>query len=212
MTSSRGASKLGSVDANRRWAVIGAVIVVVAAAAIGSALAFSGSGARLADASFPGYRLSFGYPAAWKRTDWCWIGTSVFPLTLLTTARAAPPCQQNLSFGSGTPLPPPQRLDRNTVAAWWFASDQRSPTPPRPNAELDGQPARITVQPQSTRRTSKSYVNCRNGTTQRFLTAQIRGPSSGVQRFDVGAVICGPDFARGLANVRKMLDSIRFTH
>jgi hypothetical protein len=211
LTPSRGASKLGAVEANRRWVVIGAVIVVVAAAAIGSALAFSGSGSRLADASFPGYRLTFSYPAAWKRKDWCWIGTSVFPLTLLTTARAAPTCQQNSSFGSGTPLPPAQRLGSNSLAAWWFASDQRSSSPLQANAELDGQPARITVQRQSTRRTSKSYVNCRTGTTQRFLTAQIQGPTSGVSWIDFGAVVCGPDFERGLADVRKMLDSLRFT-
>jgi hypothetical protein len=188
-----------------------AVVVVVAAAAIGSVLAFSGSGARLADASFPGYQLSFRYPATWKRKDWCWIGTSVFPLTLLTTARAAPTCEQDSSIGSGTPLPPPQRLGSNTVSAWWFASDQRSPTALRPNAELDGQPARITVRQQSTRRTSKSYVNCRTGTTQRFLTALIHGPSANVTQIEVGAFICGPDFAPGLADVRKMLDSLRFT-
>lgn len=196
----------------RRWVVIGAGIVVVAAAAIGSALALSGSGARLTDAKFPGYQLSFRYPAAWTRKDWCWVGTSVFPLTLLTTAPVAPTCEQDSSIGSGTPLPPPQRLESNSVVAWWFASDERTPTSLRPNAELDGQPARITVRSESTRRTSKSYVNCRAGATQRFLTASIHGgPSSGVSQIDVGAVICGPDFTSGLADVRKMLDSVRVT-
>jgi hypothetical protein len=211
LTPSRGASKLGPVEANRRRVVIGAVIVVVAAAAIGSALAFSGSGSRLVDASFPGYRLTFSYPAAWKRTDWCWIGTSVFPLTLLTEGRATTACQQGSSLTSQTPFPPPQRLGSNGVAAWWFASSQRSPTSLKPNAELGGEPARIMVQRQSTRRTSTSYVNCRTATTQRFLTAQIQGPSSGISQIKVGAVVCGPDFARGLADVRKMLDSLRFT-
>jgi hypothetical protein len=196
--------------ANRRWVVIGAAVVVVAAAATGSVLAFSGSGARLADASFPGYKLSFRYPASWKRKDWCWIGTSVFPLTLLTTAPAVPTCQQDSTIGSGTPLPPPQRLASNSVSTWWFASDQSAPRL-RPNAQLDGRPARITVQRQPTRRTSKSYVNCKTGTTQRFLTAQIKGSNSGVGQIDVGAVVCGPDFTSGLAAVRKMLDSLRFT-
>ena len=48
-------------------------------------------------------------------------------------------------------------------------------------------------------------------TTQRFLTAEIRGPSANVEQIEVGAVICGPDFATGEAAVRKMLDSVRFT-
>jgi hypothetical protein len=199
------------VEANRRWVVIGAGIVVVAAAAIGSALAFSGSKARLTDAKFPGYRLSFRYPAGWTREDWCWVGTSVFPLTLLTTAPVAPTCERDPTIGSGTPLPPPQRLNSNGVVAWWFASDERTTTSLRPNAELDGRPARITVRSESTRRTSKSYVNCRTGATQRFLTAAIHGPSSAVSQIQVGAVICGPDFTSGLADVRKMLDSARFT-
>jgi hypothetical protein len=187
------------------------VVVVVAAAAIGSVVAFSGSGSRLADASFPGYQLSFRYPAAWKRKDWCWIGTSVFPLTLLTKAPAAPTCQPGSSLTSQTPFPPPQHLGRNGVVAWWFAADRRNPTPLKPNADLDGRPARITVRRQSTRRTLSSYVNCRTGKTQRFLTAEVETPSSSASQIDFGAVICGPDFAAGLADVRKMLDSVRFT-
>lgn len=192
--------------------MIGAVLALVAAVAIGLILAFSGSGAsaQLTEATFPGYKLSFRYPSTWKRKDWCWIGTSVFPLTLLTTARAAPTCEQDSSIGSGTPLPPPQRLGRDSVVAWWFASNQSKPHPLRPNASLDGRPARITVEQQPTHRTERSYVNCTTGTTQRFLTAQIQGRSSGVDLLDVGAVICGPDFASGLADVRKMLDSVRF--
>jgi hypothetical protein len=198
------------VEANRRRVVLGAILVVVAATAIGSALAFSGSGSRLTDASFPGYQLSFRYPGSWQRTDWCWVSTDVFPLTLLTTSHAAEPCEENSQFGSGTPLPPPQRIDRNGVSAWWFGSG-RPVTSLRPNATVGGRSARITVKPEPTRRTAKSYVNCRTGTTQRFLTALIHGPSSNVTQIEVGAVICGPDFASGLADVRKMLDSLRFT-
>jgi hypothetical protein len=53
-------------------------------------------------------------------------------------------------------------------------------------------------------------VNCSSGATQQFLTA-LHEPSSNVKQIEVGAVICGPDFASGLAAVRKMLDSLRFT-
>jgi hypothetical protein len=54
-------------------------------------------------------------------------------------------------------------------------------------------------------------VNCSSGATQQFLTALIHGPSSNVKQIEVGAVLCGPDFASGLEAVRKMLDSLRFT-
>ena len=189
-----------------------ALAVVLGGAAAGIAVALTGGGSGgLTRASFPGYGFEFRYPSGWEREDWCWLGTSVFPLLLLSTTQNPPPCQPNISFGSGTPLPPPQRLGRNDVSAWWFASDQPIPTSLKPNATLDGRPARITIQRQSTRRTQKSYVNCSIGTMQQFLTALSHGSSSNVSQIEVGAVVCGPDFASGLAAVRKMLDSVRFT-
>jgi hypothetical protein len=196
-----------------------ALAVVLGGAAAGLTVALTGAGdghgagggnAGLTRASFAGYGFEFRYPSRWQREDWCWLGTTVFPLLLLTTAQNPPPCQPNIEFGSGTPLPPPQRIERNGVTAWWFASDHVV-TPLRPNATLDGQPARIAVRRQSTRRTQKSYVNCRVGTTQEFLTALIHGPSSNVKQIEVGAIICGPDFAAGRADVRRMLASFRFT-
>jgi hypothetical protein len=190
-----------------------ALAVVLGGAAAGITIALTGRNAGdsgVARASFAGYGFDFRYPSGWEREDWCWLGTSVFPLLLLSTDQDPPPCQPNVQFGSGTPLPPPQRIERNGVSAWWFASDH-VPTPLRPNATLDGQPARITVRQESTRRTQKSYVNCSTGATQQVLTARIHGPSSNVKQIEVGAVICGPDFASGLADVRKMLDSVRFT-
>jgi hypothetical protein len=191
-----------------------ALVVVLGGAAAGATVALTGAGggdSGLTKASFPGYGFEFRYPSTWEREDWCWLGTSVFPLLLLTTAQNAPPCQPNVAFGSGTPLPPPQRLGPNDVSAWWFASDQAGVLLARLNATLGGQPARITVRRQSTRRTQKSYVNCSSGATQQFLTALIHGPSSNVKQIEVGAVLCGPDFASGLAAVRMMLDTLRFT-
>jgi hypothetical protein len=188
--------------------------VVLGGAAAGTTIALTGASAGdsgQTKASFPGYGFEFRYPPRWQREDWCWLGTSVFPLLLLTTAHTAPTCQPNVEFGSGTPLPPPERLARNGISVWWFASNRASPPPGGPNATLDGQPARITVRRQSTRRTSKSYVNCTTGTTQRYLTAWIRGTTRDVRQIEVGAVICGPRFAAGEAAVREMLDSLRFT-
>jgi hypothetical protein len=194
--------------------VAGATLTfVLGGAAAGATIALTSANAGhsgLADASFPGYHLSFRYPETWKRKDWCWIGTDVFPLTLLRTGPSAPTCEFSSEYGSGTPLPPPQRLDRNGVSAWWFASD-RAVKGLKPNTSIDGQPARVTVRSESTRRTSKSYVNCNTGTSQRLVTAQIRGPSPDLAQIEFGAVICGPGFASGLADVRGILDSVRFT-
>lgn len=196
--------------------LVGAAVLVLAlgGAAAGVILSLNSAGGRsrgLDEASFPGFHLSFDYPSAWGRQDWCWLGTAVFPLTLLTTAHPVPACKQNTQYGEGTALPPPQRLGRNGVSTWWFASGRRGPTVLKPNARLGGQPARITVRREPTRRTSSSYVNCTTGTTQRFLTARIQDKSSSVREIQVGAVICGPQFAAGEAAVRRMLASLRFT-
>jgi len=192
-----------------------ALVVVLGGAAAGTTIALTGSSAGdsgLTTASFSGYGFEFGYPAGWERVDWCWLGTSVYPLLLLTTAQVPPRCEPSSGeFGSGTPLPPPHRLGRDAISAWWFASNDAKPPPGKLNATLDGRPAQIKVRVDSTRRTSSSYVNCTTGRTQRFLTAWIRGPSASVRQIDVGAVICGPDFAAGEAEVREMLDSLRFT-
>jgi hypothetical protein len=166
--------------------------------------------AALTTASFPGFRLAFRYPADWKYKGWCWIGTSEFPLALLTVDRRAL-CSQGNFYGFRTPLPPPLRLGPNDVAAWWTAFT-KSNLDGAPNAHVAGKPARIVVQQEPTKRTPKSSVNCGgSGPTQRRLTAQVKGPGSGVGRVELGAVICGPNFAAGEAAVRKMLNSLHFT-
>jgi hypothetical protein len=186
-------------------------LVVVAAGCGGSSKGETTTNSRrLAEAHFPGFRLAFRYPADWKYKGWCWIGTSEYPLALLTTERL-PRCSQGNLFGFKTELPPPLRLGPNDVAAWWTAFP-RPGLDGAPNAHVAGKPARIVVQRQPTKRTPKSEVNCGgSGPTQRRLTAQVRGPGSGVGRVQVGAVICGPNFAAGEAEVRKMLNSLRFT-
>ncbi|HJQ74689.1 MAG TPA: hypothetical protein VJ814_07375 [Gaiellaceae bacterium] len=161
-----------------------------------------------ARASFPGFHLSFGYPSSWQRRDWCWVGPHLFPLTLLSTGDT-PDCQQNTLLGEGTPLPPQLRVGRNGVAAWWLAADRAGSARFEANTTVDGRRARVVVKRQSTRRTSHSYVNCA-GKTQRFLTALILGPSPSVNEVQLGAVICGPDFATGEAQVRRMLASFHF--
>jgi hypothetical protein len=193
-----------------RLLVAGAILfTVVVATGCGSG-GGGPKGPSLRLARFPGYRLSFRYPAAWQRKDWCWIYTDEFPLTLLTTAELLPDCQPTNLFGFGTPLPPPQVLRKNGVSAWWIAYPGKALVGMTPNARLGGRPAVMSVRSQPT---SRATVKCKGaGPTQRLLRAQIRGPGSGVGRLDVGAVICGPDFASGLADARAMLASLRFTN
>lgn len=165
----------------------------------------------LAEAHFPGFRLALRYPADWKHKNWCWIGQSEFPLMLLTTERL-PRCSPGNLFGFQTALPPPLRLGPNDVAAWWAGFPQRK-LDGAPNARVAGEPARVVVRQEPTKRTPDSTVNCGGGSgpKQRHLTAQVRGRGSGVGRVELGAVICGPNFAAGEAKVRQMLNSLRFT-
>jgi hypothetical protein len=166
--------------------------------------------AELAKASFPGYRIAFSYPSEWKKRHWCWVTETESPLILLTTGRR-PSCTPGNLFGFATPLPPPMGLGPNGVATWW-ASFSRPKMTGAPNARLAGKPARIVVTEEPTKPKPTTSPNCGgSGPKQRHLTAEIRGPGSGVGRVQVGAVICGPNFAAGEAAVRKMLNSLRFT-
>jgi hypothetical protein len=80
----------------------------------------------------------------------------------------------------------------------------------KPNTRVDGRPARITFRRVSTRRTLNSYVNCvGSGARQVVMQGRIQGPTSAVRQIRVGAVICGPDFEAGEADVRAMLASVR---
>jgi hypothetical protein len=195
--------------------VAGAALVVVLGGAVAGAtiaLTRAGGDSDLTKASFPGYQFEFSYPARWQSTEWCWLATTYFPLLLVTSANPAPTCEPNTIFGFGTPLPPPQRLERDGVTVWWAAAAQSAFGGLEPNTTIHGRRARITVRSESTRRTRQSLVNCPGKqVTQRVLTALIEGTAPGAHRVRVGAVVCGPDFSLGLADVRQMLDSLRFT-
>lgn len=193
--------------------VAGVALVVVLGGAAGATIAVTrASGDSLTKASFPGYQFEFRYPSSWQSVEWCWLATTYFPLTLLTTASYPPTCEPTTIFGYGTPLPPPQRLKPNGVTAWWSAAARSGLGDLKPNATIDGRPARITVTSRSTRRTAQSYVNCPGkDATQRKLDALIEGTAPGARRIRVGAVVCGPDFEAGMAEVRRMLDSLHFT-
>jgi hypothetical protein len=171
-----------------------------------------GQNSDVTTARFAGFNLKFDYPSAWQRKNWCWQGNDLYPLTLLTTEAAVPRCQAITAYTQGTPLPPPQKIGANGVTAWWLAADKKGSARFTPNTTVDGKKARVTVQQQPTTRTARSYVNCSgSGKTQRFLEALIQGPNPNVNEVQLGAVICGPNFAAGEAQVRKMLKSLHFT-
>lgn len=201
-----------SVPRPRRGLLIAAIALLLALGGATAGLILSlgtasADGRALASARFPGYQLSFHYPSTWHRVDWCWSGTTMFPVTLLTTADAVPPCQAPTALAAGTPFPPPQLLGSDGVAVWWASAAGRALVGVRPNARVGGEPARITVQ-----RGERSGVTCvGKSAATRVLRAQIRGPSSTVPQIQVGAVICGPDLASGEADVHRMLESVRFT-
>ena len=166
-----------------------------------------------AEANLAPERISLRYPAAWKREYWgCWIGPSMPPLLLLTTARPTPTCEQSHRF------PPRELLGRDGVAVW-----VEDPAPPtnvekvsHPNTRIDGQPARITPPPLHGLGGSE-FVTCKGGAAPgRLLGARIQDPGYSGEGLLlrggillVGAVVCGPDYARGDTAVLKVLTSIR---
>jgi hypothetical protein len=189
-----------------------ALVLVLGGVAVGTTLAVGkgGGGSDLTTASYPGFQLSFRYPSDWQRRNWCWLGTHEFPVTLLTTVHP-PPCNPGNVFGFETPLPPPLRLGKDDVAAWWLTTDRQHLARIRPNTRIDGEPAQISVRQEPARK-PHSDVNCAGaGPTRRSVNAQIQARSSSIGRILVGAVICGPDYAAGEAKVREMLSSLRFT-
>lgn len=196
----------------RRLVIAAAIVVVVAGGAIGAAVALSGSGRPLVEASFPGYAgISFRYPESWRRVDWCWTSTEVSPMALLTSGRRSPPCVGTQLFGGGTPLPPPQRLAEDGVSVWWLYTDRSGLKPVRSNTRIGGRPADLAVSWQRPPKSLGAGPRCVDAQRQRRLVADIQAPRSSTARFEAGAVVCGPDYAGGEAAVRRMLDSVRFS-
>ena len=204
----------------QRRLLVAALVVALAGGAAGVTLALrspSGpsqptAGHGWTKADLLPQRVSLLYPVAWKRVNWsCWTGLTP-PFLLLTTARPTPTCE------SGS-FPPQERLGRDGVAVWF-----EYPAPPlnvktvsSPNARIGGQPARIAHPPLHGLGGSQ-WVTCTGGAAPgRPLGARIQDPGfSGDGMLlprsilFVGAVVCGPHYAKGDAAVRRMLASIRF--
>jgi hypothetical protein len=198
----------------RRWLVLAVVVLVLAAGAAGAVVALTrGSGERLASASYPGFGLSFRYPAAWKRVDWCWTGTVVSPIAVLTSGRKVPVCHQGNGFSSGTSFPPPQLLGPDELTVSWLYSAEPHGRVPPVNATLGGRGASVRLGWTSVphkRVITVGAICGKVGTRERTLVAVIPHvlTQSGVVR--ASALICGPNFAAGEQDVRRVLASARF--
>jgi hypothetical protein len=152
--------------------------------------------------------VSFRYPSAWKRMNWCWEGMEAAPLVVLTTAPSAPTCNRNTAF------PPAQRLRRDGVSVWWEQSslplvpEWMSTVKGSPTGRVGGKPARTaTIEPRSS---NWSATGCGRARGDLAMFTQIRRDA-----YDdyVLATAClrGPHFANNRRAVRKMLASVRFT-
>ncbi|MFL5960492.1 MAG: hypothetical protein ACJ75G_09530 [Gaiellaceae bacterium] len=201
------------MDAKRRRIVLAAAVAAIAAGAAGAAVALSSSGTRLDRASFPGYAgISFRYPSAWRRVDWCWTGTVVSPMALFTTAQPLPACVAPQLFSTGTPFPPPERLGPNGVAVWWLYTDRSGLAHIRADTRIGGRPAHLAVTWRPAPKGQRTGPRCAGGGPERRLEAEIQVPGSSSARLEAGGLICGPHYAAGQAAVRRMLASVGFAH
>jgi hypothetical protein len=189
----------------KRRVLVAALAVALAAGVTGATLALrepSGGSHTLATGGLS--NVAFRYPASWSRVNWtCWIGP-LPEMLLFTTARPTPTCRDG-SF------PPREQLGPDGIAVWFVY-----PAPPlnvrtvtNPNTRIGGQPAHISNAPVRGLGATK-WVACTSGAAPgRPLGARIQYPGGSVLK--VAAVVCGPDYAKGEAAVRRMLASLRFT-
>lgn len=198
----------------RRWLVLAVVVLALAAGAAGAAVALTrGSGERLESARYPGFGLSFRYPAAWKRLDWCWTGTVVSPIAVVTSSRRAPVCHQGNGFSSGTSFPPPQLLGPDELTISWLYSGYPHASVPAANATVGGR--RASVRLGWTRVPHKRVITAgaicgKAGTPERTLVAEVPHVLTRTGVVRASALICGPDFAAGERDVRRVLATVRF--
>ena len=197
------------------------VVVVVAAVVAGGAffwrftlgpesrwpLPAARGSSSLASARFPGYGLSFRYPANWKRLDCVEDGSFTSTLTYLTNAPSAA-CPNG---DSGPPLV--RRLGADGVLVDWSDSPagygytaSRQPdmaTLRGRKATIGGLPALFPPVPAST----CSWVG---GGVAQVVTIQRPGVGSG-DWLTVTACFRGPNVSANAAAFRQMLASVRFS-
>ena len=164
----------------------------------------------LAQARLPGYRLSFSYPASWRRFDCATKGPVGYGAVIiyLTTLKRAPAC-------GGLPIPPGiaiAPLGVNGVFVSW--SEYTNPALSVARFEghdttLGGRPARVAVITTDASPIAWRHLGCgRLGAGQALSAAISAGSPHSV--FVVVGCLAGPNLHAGRAAVQAMLASVRF--
>ncbi len=196
----------------RRRRLLGVVLLVVAAAAGGAFWRFTSSGAprwplpaqggssSLASASFPGYGLSFRYPANWTRLDCALETTFTDTITFLTNAPSAE-CSKIPSY-RGRPGAPAIHLGGDGVLVYWTNSGYPGPRRKRPGrtVTIGGLPARIRT---------LTMADCAGSGGDTGEEATIERPFAGNNWFTVVGCFRGPDLAANEAAFTRLLSSVR---
>lgn len=183
----------------------GAVGLLIAAAVIGLA---AGSAAPAPSGRVSHYRhwgVSFTYPSAWKRLNWCWEGVTETPLVMLTKASTPPTCDNKTTWG----IEP--RLRRDGMAVWWEEGGAPGVTwdawvRHRPTTHIGGQPARSAVFEPNSRSWRTTGCDRRDVA----MITEVLSPHAADNSYLVRACVRGPRFAADERAVRKMLASVHF--
>jgi hypothetical protein len=155
------------------------------------------------------YGVSFSYPAAWKRLDWCWEGTTVTPLVVLTAGRVSTACD-----GKRPWFPPGTLHRRNLSVFWaeggmpglkWFSTVKRSPT-----TRVGGQPARTAILTPRARHWHESGCSLTRATVA--IVTEIRLAYPVDNYYEMTACLRRPHLTANERAVRTMLASVRFRH
>lgn len=169
-----------------------ACLVLVLGTACGSSRAAAHSRPALRKAEFPAFRLSFNYPAVWRRTD-CTpdesLGAGI--ITLLESP-GVPRCKAT-----------PKALRGRIFVSWaWNRSSNGVGSYfARSHFHVDGRAARKFRGP-------STGGWCSGPEGARVVTVDIKGGPETV--YAMAACIFGPHFGPGETALRKMLRSVRF--
>jgi hypothetical protein len=151
--------------------------------------------------------LSFSYPSTWKRLNWCWEGTTITPLVVLTTGRTTTACDGQ------TPWYPSGTVHRRSLSVFWeeggvpglrwFETVRHNPT-----TRVGGQPARTAVITPSTPHWPETACSLMGANLA--MVTQVRRTDVRDNYYEMTACLRGPHLAANKAAVRTMLASVHF--
>lgn len=147
------------------------------------------------------HQLSFAYPAAWRQLHCTQVqGTGADTIVFLSSASPPPSCTE---WGW-----PHQRLRRGGVIVLWWSSYLASSIRQFPGRRIrvNGQPARIAVQPPSA---GAFLGSCSKVGATRTMNVAIRFPQAARSWYRMTACLRGPGLSRREAQIRRMIASVK---